>query len=244
MRWLLLSTLLVQSAPAQSEADKLEAALKKFGDRNYRLKIAGKDWGTMTLKTRIEKECDQRRVLFEDSSVVGEVGEKSFHEIKESASIDRLRLISSRYELANKAHAELLIATVDRSKGKISVNGLESSIEITSSTIGEQAIYRLVCAAEQKVGNSFKVDILSLTAETLQADSSFRCIAKERIEIGGKQLEAFKWENKGSWKITKKVAGREPPLTLSVDNTYWVSPDGYLLRQTGMRGLEMVLDAK
>jgi hypothetical protein len=38
--------LLILAAPAQSEAEKLEAALKRFGERNYKIFKDGKESGS------------------------------------------------------------------------------------------------------------------------------------------------------------------------------------------------------
>ena len=57
MRMILAALLLAQAAPAQSEADKLEAALKKFGNRTYGMFVSNAKAGQLTMKTRVETEA-------------------------------------------------------------------------------------------------------------------------------------------------------------------------------------------
>ena len=42
MRLILAAVLLLQAAPIQSEADKLEAALKRFGNRTYAMIVSAR----------------------------------------------------------------------------------------------------------------------------------------------------------------------------------------------------------
>jgi len=242
MRLILLAALLLQAAPAQSDADKMEAALKKFGERTYSIMMEGKKIGTAVLRTRMEKEKGRTVAIFEDQITIGE-GEMAL-KMKETASLDRLRLLGAEGSTKEGDKNEKVSVTVDGKKAKITGRDPEIVVELTDAAVGEHGMLRMLCAAEQKVGASFKLDVLSLTAEELQPGHAFTCVAKEQIEIGGKKVDAFKWANKGEWKKTRKVGDQEVPATTTVDNTFWVSPDGYVLRSMNPEGMEVVLDAK
>src|SRR6266850_5474002 len=95
MRALLAAILLLQAAPAQSEADKLEAALKRFGDRSYLILANGEKLGTSTLKTRVEKVDGRSVAVLEDAFKIDAGGDTGFMRTLEKAMLDRLRLIST-----------------------------------------------------------------------------------------------------------------------------------------------------
>src|SRR5258705_177928 len=65
MRMLMAAILLLQAGPVQSEADKAEAALKKFGERNYKILQDGQESGSMTLRAGVEKEGDRKVAMIE-----------------------------------------------------------------------------------------------------------------------------------------------------------------------------------
>ena len=243
---LLAASLLLQSAsaPAQSEADKLEAALKKFGDRSYLILANGEKVGTVTLKTRIEKGENGNLAVFEDRITQVMAGREATLTMTEKASTARLRLHSSKKTVKEGDKEDAWSIKVTGATALMKVEGREQTVEITDATIGEEGVMRLVCAADQKEGSSFKIDVLSMVAERLETDHEFTCLGKEQIEINGKKHDAFKWQQKGEWKFTRKIGDREVPGTSRVNHTYWVSPDGYLLRVSYGRGMEIVLDAK
>jgi hypothetical protein len=236
MRFLLAAILLVQAAPAQSEADKLEAALKRMGECTYRMVQGGEVIGTMTLKTRFEKVGDRKVAIFEDHATV-KFGDKDFGmSLTERASLDGLRLISS-IRTGNRPDGKFEWGiTVKDGKVTTTVEDRTETFDVTKATTGEQAAMRLVCLAEQKVGASFKADVVTLVAERLDPDHAFRCVAQETVDIDGQKVESFKWEQKGEWNITRKIGGREVPATASINNAYWVAPEGHLVRfsQGGM----------
>ena len=238
MRFALATLILLQAAPVQSEADKLEAALKKFGNRTYRILIEGEQVGTCSLKTRIDKEGARPVAVCEDRFSVTMGGEEVTMTTTERASLDRLRLVSSKMIGKVGGKETPVTIAVDGRKATMTFEDRTPIFDITDATVGEQAVIRLVCAAEQKEGAEFKVDVLNMTTGTFQPGHAFKCVAKEQIEIGGKKVDAFKWEQKGEW-----GDGKPPTSKTTVHNVYWVSPDGYLLRNVG-RGGEIVLDAK
>jgi len=245
MRWLLLSTLLVQSATAQSEADKLEAALTKFGDRNYRVKFGNKESGNMSLRTRIEKEGDRNIVVFEDRFAANLKGQELVLTATEKASLDRLRLISTKRITKDNGKEVQWTVSVEGKKATLQSPDQKQTIEVSERTIGEQAVVRGICAAEQKEGVTFTADVMSGIEDQLQRDHTFRCLGKELLEIGGKKVGAFKWQHKGEWTVPRKVDDEDVAVTTEVDNVYWISPDGYLLRQTSNGGrTEIILDVK
>ena len=229
---------------AQAQEGKYEAALKKFGDRSFLLLVNGEKAGTLTLKTRIEREGGRSVAVFEDRFVMAIKGEESILTVTEKASTDRLRLISAKRTTKEGGKEVDWILSVEGKKASLQSGGRKETIDITEGTIGEQAVVRLVCAADQKEGVTFTADVLSGVEDQLQRGHSFRCLGKEQVEIGGKKFDAFKWENKGEWKTIRKVGDEDVPGSTSVDNTFWVSPDGYLLRYAGAGGAEMILDAK
>lgn len=240
----LLAAILLVPFQAQSEADKLEAALKKFGDRSYLLLVNGKKVGTLTLKTRIEKEGGRSVAVFEDRFAMTLEGVEMVLAVTEKASTQGLRLISAKRTTKEGGKEVDWTVSVEGTKASLQSGGRKQTLDVTEATIGEQAMVRLVCVAEQKEGVAFAVDVMSGVDDQLQRAHSFRCLGKEQVEIGGKKFDAFKWENKGEWKIVRKVGDEEVPGSTSVNNTFWVSPDGYLLRSTGAGASEFVLDAK
>ncbi len=225
---------------AQSPEDKLEAALKKFGERSYKVLRDGKEAGTMTLKTRIEKEGEAKVVVMEDR-VELKAGEDEMHmAFTERASLKGLRLISAKR--TGKVPGGTIDWWVSVAEGKASlrVDDRQQTIDITEGTIAELAIMRLICAAEQKVGASFKADVLVMVAERMDRGHEFKCVAKETLDFGGTKREAYKWEETWEGKVTRNGM----TATSKTANTYWASPDGYPLRSIIGPGMEVVLDVK
>ena len=219
----LLAAILLVPFQAQSEADKLEAALKKFGDRKYQMFVEGKKSGTLFLKTRFEVEHGRKMAVFEDS--VGEL--KDEDKAREGAmtlrvALDGFRLISVKGASAS-GKDELEIINRD-GVATIKSGGEEKTISVTPATIAYMSMFRILCVQEQKVGSVYKADVLD--ARHLEKGHEFRCVSKETIEIDGAKHEAFKWRQ--TWEGKVKILDNELPC--KVDNSYWVSPDGYLLR--------------
>jgi hypothetical protein len=222
---LLAASLLLQSAtaPAQSEADKLEAALKKFGDREYRITDRGRALGKMSLKTRFEKEKDRTVAVFEDT-VIDEAGTGAIGVLlEETASLEGLKLIRTSRTSEDKTEAGASIRD-----GDAYLSGKEGQLIIRDvrNALGERAVLRLVGMKVQKVGETFQANVFVLESPSDELVHDFKCVAKETIEIGGKKVEAFKWEQK--WK-GKAIRGGES-VDAAVDNAYWVGTDGTLLR--------------
>jgi len=225
---------------AQSPEEKLEAALRKFGDRNYKVLQNGKESGTMTLKTRLEKDGEAKVVVMEDR-VELRAGDADAHmSFTERASLKGLRLISAKR--TGKVPGADIDWWVSVAAGKASMRVADrtQTIDLTEGAIAELAIMRLICAAEQKVGSTFKADVLVMVSEHLDLGHEFKCVAKETLDIGGAKREAFKWEETWEGKITRNGM----TSTSKTANTYWASPDGYPLRAVIGPGMEVVLDAK
>src|SRR5687767_14549782 len=88
---ILASVLLLQDTPP-SPSEKIEASLKRFGDRTYGVLRDGKEAGTLTLKHRIEVVEDVKIVSFEDRlSLKVRDGEEIVNWTEES-SLEDLRL--------------------------------------------------------------------------------------------------------------------------------------------------------
>lgn len=227
MRFIFAGLLLLQAAPAQSEADKTEAALKKFGDRTYNL-TGGLAPMTVTMKTRIEKVGDRKVAVF----IHGDVGGTAI----ETASLEGLLLLS---EISSDPKGDVRKEiSIRDSQATIIQNGKEQeTVAVTKSTVGVSALWRLICMKEQKVGASFRVDLL-LYGDRVSKDHEFRCVAKETIEIGGVKHAAFKWDQKGEWTVKM----RREVHTFAINHSHWVSPDGYLLRWTAYKGGEVSHD--
>jgi len=241
MNALLAALLLLQAAPAQSEAEKAEAAIKKFGVRKYKMLTQGKEAGTMVLQARVETEGGAKVVVLHlkgDSTIEGKVDGGT---IDEKTTLEGLRLLSVRTRTAD-GKVDEGISIKDGQATVTPVDGEVKTVKVTGSTIGFAAMFLIACVQEQKAGSTFKVDILHF--KDLQKDHEFRCVAKETIEIGGKKYDSFKWEQKGKGTIDLP----DEDITYKIENFWWISPDGYLLRMTtnedGKVLNDMILDAK
>ncbi|HEU4339761.1 MAG TPA: hypothetical protein VFS19_06805 [Planctomycetota bacterium] len=235
MTALLAALILLQAAPAQTEADKFEAALKKFGERTYRITEKGKAVGAMTLKTRIEKDGDRKVAVLEDT-VEFDVGHAAVEiNVKETAALDGLNLIFAE-RTAGKIE---ITASIRDGDAYLTVDQSQWLIRNIRNVQGELSVLRIVGMKKQEVGSAFKADVFVLESPSDELNHDFKCVAKETIEIGGKKVEAFKWEQK--WK-GKAIRGGES-VDASIENTYWIGADGTLLRfKIGQN--EMTLDAK
>lgn len=229
-----MAALLLVPFQAQSEADKLEAALKKFGNRTYIMSISGEQGGRLAMKTRIEKEGGRRVAVFEETMIEPFIGGKVTGTMVEKAALDGLRLISLKWASREGGKESVDTITIEGTKATLIFSGKKETLDVTESTIGEMAVLRRVCAAEQKEGAEFKVDVLNPPAHEFQAGRTLRCEGKAQIEIAGRKHEAFLWKEKSQ----KGQPG------MQVNNTYWVSPAGHLLKYIGLGGVEYVLDAK
>ncbi|HKS17396.1 MAG TPA: hypothetical protein VJU16_08800 [Planctomycetota bacterium] len=228
MRFLLAGMILVQAAPAQSEADKLEAALKKFGNRTYQFLVEGKKVGTRTLKTAIIEETDRKVAVFE---VKDTAGGKQTGTVVENADLRGLRLLYVKVTTSMKTKGDENTLTVEGLKATMRLPKVEPMIiDVTAKTIGEEALLRLVCAAEQKEGAVLKFDLLTWGIPQVEEGRTLKCEGKTQVEIGGKKFDAYLW------------TGKDPVL----DSTYkyWVSPEGYLLRWFESDKIEYVLESK
>ncbi|HKS17394.1 MAG TPA: hypothetical protein VJU16_08790 [Planctomycetota bacterium] len=243
MRLLLAAVLLVQAATPQSEADKLEAALKKFGNRSYRIKDGGKEVGTLTVKTRIEKAGDRKVAVLEDEYAVKFDGVDTTMSYRETASLEGLRLVSGHHKIVTPGGPVECKIVIKDGKARLQDGGENPILDISPTMVGELAVLRLVCAAEQKRGANFKADLLSLGVPAFEPGHAFRCIGPEQIQVAGKKVDVFRWEQKGEWKHKVTVDGQETTLTFVMDKSYWVSPDGYLVRLR-FNSLETTIETK
>jgi hypothetical protein len=220
---LLATILLAQAAPAQSEADQMEAALKKFGDRTYSIIIGGEPEGFRTLKTSVITDQGRKVVVLE----VKEEGQsgKTVRTTIERAELNGIKLISVE-TTGFVGKSETSTIKVDGLKATLKYAGEEvKDVAITDRTVGEEALLRRVCAAEQKEGTELVVDVLRWPAPDLERARTLKCEGLKPVEIRGKKVDAYLWTE--SWGAK-----------------YWVSPDGYLVRWTGPGGVDYVLDAK
>jgi hypothetical protein len=235
MMFALLAALLVQ-AP---DAARIEAAILKAGERRYRLNEDGKPVGTLTLKSSVVTIDGRKSALFEDVFDVTLGGQKVQMATKEKALLDGLALVStSRKGPFSENGGDWTIAVADK-KATITVQGRTQTIDLVGPTIGEQAAIRMVCAAEQKKGVTFKLDVLNLGAEELHKGHTFACLAREDLEIGRKKVPAYKWTETYESKGVRDGI----PTSTKVDNAYWVSPEGVLLRSTSSGRMEMMLES-
>jgi hypothetical protein len=237
--------LLVLCCLAQAlDADRNEAALKRFGEsRTYRMSHEIKK-GTTTLKTRVETVKDKKVAVLEDV-FAGTLFEKGYRfSTAETASLDRFRMLSCK--MRTKTRDEDTEVSIEVNGTKAVMTGAKEgkdiviSWDITESTVSEAAMIRLLCAQEQKEGRSFKVDMLAIDRLEVQKDHAFNCVGKEEIALGGKKYGAFKWQER--W-TTKPRPGSKPQEDLHCERTYWVSVDGYLLKRQGIDGV-LTLEVK
>lgn len=240
MRLVLVTLLLLQAAPAQSEADKLEAALRKFGNRTYKILLKGEPVGTYALKTRVAEEEGQKLAFLEDrlETKIGETVRTT--DYTEKAVLKGLALHwTTQTDTALEGKSVPVIAIKDGDGHVSTTAGKRMHLKAVAGALGERALFRLVCMKEQKIGATLKVNALVLEPIDYQMDREVKCVAKETLSIGGRKIAAFKWEDKrdGSSILTGK------PVPVPIDNAYWVGPDGALVKFK-IGPLEMVPEAK
>jgi hypothetical protein len=227
---LLVATLAGLQMPS---TERIEAALRKSsGERKYVLKQEGKAVGSLILKTTPGEDA----VVFEDTLEGTLDGAKLFVSTKETAAVDGLALLAVKRTFLQGGQT----VSIADGKAEITTGDRKDTVAITRRTIGESAVFRLLAAAEQKVGVSFTADVLSTITPELQKDWSIRCAAKEQIEIGGRKVETFRWEMK--WEEKRERDGK--PVVSRREETYWLDADGRLLRNVVAGGLEVELEIK
>jgi hypothetical protein len=232
MELAILACLLVQVP----ESARIEAALRKAGERRYRMMENGMEVGSLKLTTSIQTVDGRKAAVFDDVFEVTLGGRKVEMVMKETARLEGLTLVSA----SRKGDGHEGKIAVAGQKATLTVEDRPHTLDLAGPTIGEQAAFRLVCAAEQKEGLTFKSDVLSFPAEELQKGHVFRCVSRETLEIGGKKRPAFKWTQNWEWKGLRNGI----PTSSKVDIAYWVSPEGVLLRSTASGGGEIVLAAE
>jgi hypothetical protein len=221
-----------------SDADRNETALKKFGEsRTYRVSHPNRR-GTRTMMTRIET-VDGKKVAVLEDVFDGTIFEKEKRfSTAETASLGRFSMMSCKVH--NKTGDESIEGSIEVKGSKafvtITRGGMSITIpcDITGTTVSEAAMILLLCAQEQKEGQSFKVDMFDIDKSQVEKDHAFTCSGKETIDIGGKKHDAFKWQEK--W-TTKPSPGDSLQKDLDWKRTYWISVDGYLLRRKGIDGV-------
>lgn len=237
MRLILAAALLLPVAPAQSESRKMEEALRKFGDREYRIFEKGVQVGLCNLKTRIEGEGRTRLAIFEDRI------EKAGDTPLALTYTEKATLIGFRLRWATRVDGGIKEddPRVSIEDGEAQIASAQGSITLgkADKACGERALIRLLCMAEQKVGSAVQVDLLVLDPVDFQRKQEVKCVAAETIDVGGKKVAAFKWVDKREGKSI--LSGEEVPYKF--DNAYWVGADGVLLKFTS-GSMEMVLDSK
>jgi hypothetical protein len=214
------------------DAARIEAAVRKAGERRYRLLEEGKPIGSLVLKTSV----DRTTAVFEDVFDVTLGGQKMEMAMKETALLKDLSLRSASRK--GRDGADWTLSVADR-KAMMKVQGRSQTIDLAGATLGEQAVFRMICAAERKEGTTFKLDVLNFPAEELQKGRVFKCGPQETFELGGKKVPAFKWTE--SWESQGLRNG--VPVSSKVNNIYWVSPDGVLLGSTSPH-MDLVLETE
>lgn len=227
MRFLLAGLLLTQAAPAQSEAEKMEAALKKFGTRTYSALLEGKNAGTRTLKATVVTEKDRKVAVLEATEV--ERGKQTDAAL-EKAELKGLKLISMKVTTAKPAKADENTLKVEGLKASMRLPDTEPALEfdVTENTVGDLGFLLRVCAAEQKEGAALTLDLLSWGIPQVQ-NLTLKCEGKKQVDVGGKKVDAYLWAGKNC---------------LDFELKYWISPDGYLLRWVEAETIEYVLESK
>ena len=218
---MLIALIALLQAP---DAAQIGAAVRKAGERRYRLVEDGKTVGTVTLKTKV----DGASVVFEDTFDM--MGRKMA--MRETARLEDLSLVSA----SRKMEGVDWTLRVEGKKALMKVEGRDTTLDLPGPVLGELAALRLVAAAPRKEGATSKRDIVSFPGEELRKDVEFRCAGKEEVELGGKKRPAFKWTEK--WRHESTVDGVK--RISSVDLAFWVSPDGVILRSSGP-GPELLL---
>ena len=235
MRTLIAAILLLQAAPPQSEKDKLEAALKKFGERTYRISDLGTEVGTVTLRSRIQKEGDRNVAVLEVEFKIKVEGQEVAMTFAETAELDGLRFVSARRTGSTPDGRMETQVTVKDGKAVIKDGDDETTHAIGRDTIGDLAPFWLLCAAEQKKDATFKRDVLNLIMPGYEPGHVYTCAGPETIDVGGRKVETFKWTEKGEWKHPMKIDGKDMLMPSKVDNSYWVGAEGCLVRFTSGR---------
>lgn len=237
---LALATLLLLQAPVQSEADKVEAAIKKMTDREYRMIVRKEEIGTLTLKSRVDTEGDRKIAVFESVMKVPREGRIEESTTVEKADLEGLRFLSMKVVgLDGKINYSLEVKD-----GKVGVKTLEGktkSIEVTKTTVTEMTLYRFACVREQKVGSTHTLDLFDY--HNIQKGYELRCVERKTVELAGAKHDVFIWRLSGESTIDLP----DGPLKLKFEYTYWVTPEGLLIRYAmaaGDRKDENVLELK
>jgi hypothetical protein len=174
--------------------------------------------------------------VLEDEFDVELRGEKVRMSMKETALVEGLELRSGSRQGGPARDWSLSVAG---RTATVQVQGRTQKIELDGPVAGERSVIRAVCAAEQKEGATFKLDVLSFPAEELQKGRLFRCVGRESLERGGKKREAFRWTE--TWE--SKGLRNGIPVGSKVENGDGVSPEGVLLRSTSLGRTELVLES-
>ena len=230
MRLILAALLLLQAAPAQTEADKVEAAIKKMTDREYRMIVSGREIGTMTLKNRVETEGGRRIAVFESVLKMTRAGEPQEELMIEKANLDGLQFLSRRLVRLGGVVDKVM----EVKDGKIAlkkIDGATKQVEVTKVTVSEGALYRLPCVQEQKVGAALKIDVLDFD---LQKGYELKCVERKEVELGDAKHDAFIWRLSGENTI-ELPSGH---MKMKFEYIYWVTPEGLLLRYSMATGDE------
>jgi len=225
MRFLFAAALLIQSAPAPTQAERIEAALKKMTDREYRVFFGGQDQGTVTMMHRIETEGGRKVGVFEFIGRMTRDGKTEERSLTVKADLDGLRFLSAK-SVGPGGKAGRALEVKD---GKVAIEDVMDEttklVEVTASTVEESTLLRLPGVLEQKVGSARKVDVLDFF--TLGKDYELKCLERTTLELAGAKHEVFKWQLSG-----RDFSPPGPPEGGKVVHTYWVSPEGVLLRYT------------
>ena len=238
MQIILAAALLLQAAPTQAE--RIEAALKKMTDREYRMVGSEGEIGTMTFKQRIETEGGRKVAVLEFVARMTRDGKTEEGTMSVKADLDGLRFLSMKsVDPSGKAGPALEVKD-----GKVEVKtlgGVAKSIDVTSTTVLEMSLLRLPGVLEQKVGSTLKVDVLDLSS--MNKDYELKCLERTTLELAGTKHDAFKWRLTGKSQLDLPSG----PEVFKVTYNFWVNPEGVLLRyamSVDDRAEENVLELK
>lgn len=224
-------------AAQRPSAERVEAALKDTAVCTYRLLENGARVGTMTVRVATETVNGRRRGVFtEEMEWKTPDDQKARMTFKETTDARDLRLLSAVY---NDTSYEWSVDVEERRARFTGGGAKDRTVAVSDATVGMVTLLRMVGSAEQKEGATFKVDVVNIVARQYQPEHTVRCVGKEPVDVGGKPIEAFKWEDR--WESTVMRDGE--PRTLQFTEACWVGADGRILRfRRG--GFDAVLEVK
>jgi hypothetical protein len=218
--------------------ERVEAGLKKPLDRSYRLVENDRAVGTLKLRRATDTVEGRTVVVFrQEMEWTLENGDQARMTFVETADAKDLRLVSATY---NDGSYEWSVDVGERRANFTGGGANDRRVAVTDVTVGEVALLGVLAAAEQKDGVTLKLDVVSIPIRQYQPGHTLRCVGRDAVEIDGKRVDAFKWED--TWETTVTRGGE--PRVVSNARTFWIAPDGHPVRFDGPRGTKAVLAEK